>query len=564
MMRSFVAVAVLLAVPGLAAEPCEAPRLRDTAPLATASAQDKVLATAFNKAAAACVERGDACDQARVECGGLLTTLLQKQTGFDEGVWLRDLLLPYQGQQYPITRTFAQITLAPDASCNVDVATLKDAAGRRTAQAARRDALLQEYQLYVKWAGGALQKCRERAAADDTRSAAARAESERLAAAAGAVTATELAKKQAEEAARKKAEEDALRLKTAQEVAAHAQADAEARALKERTDAAAAAQKAQLEAEQRSQKALADAEQRNRQAQLDSEARMKAERELEKQDALAKAKQAEDERLVRERGTKVTQLKQQKEQMLADAELAYKHAAAEEEQKKQAAVDAVAQNPAVAQAAVAQAAQATQARIDAEKNLELVRVKAERLEIDDSFERSRGHVGLLAGGGAMAFGSAPVGAAGGMLTAHFGFWQQAPVSGMASGFELGLEARYFQGLGSATAPREIEGHVTARYFIGPLGLGAVGEFRNFDAAFGVRPFGVGPAIGIALIDNPHTRAVFSVNWLPVGGVIDLVRLSGDFEVSYEWFTMRITGGTSTQGSTLGWEAAGFLGARFHW
>jgi hypothetical protein len=563
-MRSSLALVLVLANSALAAEPCETPRLHDTAPLATASAQDKVLATSFNKAATACVERGDACDQARVECGGLLTALLQKQTGFDEGIWLRDLLLPYLGQQYPITRTFAQITLAPDASCNIDVATLKDAAGRRTAQAARRDALLQEYQLYVKWAGGALQKCRERVAADDSKSAAAKAESERLAAAAGAIAATDLAKKQQEEAARKKAEEDAARLKNAQEVAARAQADAEARAAQERALAAAAVQKAQLDAAAANQKAILDAEQRNRQAQLDAEARARTDRAAEKKDAEAQAKQAEEERMLRERGTRVTQLKLQKEQMLADAELAYKRALAEEEQKKQAAVDAVAQNPAVAQAAVAQAAQATQARIDAEKSLELTRVKAERLEIDDSFERTRGHVALLAGGGAIGFGTAPVGAAGGMLTAHFGFWQQAPVSGMASGFELGLEARYFQGFGTAPTPREIEGHVTARYFIGPLGLGVVGEYRNFDAAFGVRPFGFGPAIGIALIDNPHTRAVFSVNWLPVGGVIDLVRLTGNFEVSYEWFTMRITGGTSTQAGVLGWEAAGFLGGRFHW
>ena len=141
-----------------AADPCEAPRVRDTAPLVAAMAQDKVLGLSFLKAAGVCAERGEACDAVRLECATMLTSSIQKQVGFDEGQWLRDMLLPYNGASYPMTRTFGAAAIASDASCNVDVATLNASAQRRTAQAARRDTIFQEYNLYARWTQTQLQK----------------------------------------------------------------------------------------------------------------------------------------------------------------------------------------------------------------------------------------------------------------------------------------------------------------------------------------------------------------------------------------------------------------------
>ncbi len=564
MKRSIVAVAVLGALNVSAAEPCENARIRETAPLATATAQDKVVAGTFSKAATTCAERGPACDQARAECGALLTTMLQRQVGFDEGVWLRDLLLPYLGQQYPMSRPFGAFTVAPDASCNVDVATLTAAAQRRTDQAARREVLLQEYGLYVKWAQAAQQRCRERVAADDQRAAAAKAESEKLAVVAVTAGAADQAKRQAEEAARKKAEE----AKLAQEAAARAAVDE----AKRREEAELRLRQERLDAEKRAQQAQIDAEQRNRQALLEAEQRMRAERERERRELEQQAKLVEEARLVKERSERTAQLKTQKEQLLADADSAYKRALAEEAQKKQAAVDAISQNPAVAQAAVAEAAQANQARVEAERNLEAARVQASRMQIDDSYERARGHVALLGGGGVFSYSDGTTASTGGALgfnvTAHFGFWAEAPASGLANGFELALSARFVQALGPAPTPREFEGHFTARYFFGPFGIGGAGEYRNFEAVFGIRPFGIGPSVGLALIDSPHTRAIFSLNWMPVGTAVDLARVGADLEVSYEWFTLRFAGGSFTQqfasASRISWQGAVFVGARLRW
>jgi hypothetical protein len=108
-----VLVLVLVSSNALGAEACEAPRLHDLAPLATAAAQDKVVSQTFSKTAEVCAERGPACDQARAECGALLTSIIQKQVVFDEGVWLRDMLLPYQGQQYPLSKVFGAAAIAP-------------------------------------------------------------------------------------------------------------------------------------------------------------------------------------------------------------------------------------------------------------------------------------------------------------------------------------------------------------------------------------------------------------------------------------------------------------------
>jgi hypothetical protein len=378
-----VLVLVLVSSNALGAEACEAPRLHDLAPLATAAAQDKVVSQTFSKTAEVCAERGPACDQARAECGALLTSIIQKQVVFDEGVWLRDMLLPYQGQQYPLSKVFGAAAIAPDASCNVDVATLTAAAQRRLVQANRRETLFSEYSSYARWCQAAHQKCLERLSVDDQRAATAKAEAEKLAAAAAAASAAsaaELARRQVEDAARKQAQETARRAKEAQ--------------------ATAAAELASRE------KARVEAEEKARRDQLERHERTKDERERAAAQAEAQRKDTEEERAVKERDARTKQARTQRAQLLADAEAALKVAQAQEETKKQAAIDAVVANPTVAQASVAEAAQAKQARLEAEKRLADARLKAERMEIDESHERSRGHVGLLAGGGVMSWGTA--------------------------------------------------------------------------------------------------------------------------------------------------------------
>ena len=74
----------------LAAEPCEPTRVRETAPLVAAMAQDKVLGLSFTKVVGVCAERGEACEQARLECAAMLTATIQRQVGFDEGQCLRE------------------------------------------------------------------------------------------------------------------------------------------------------------------------------------------------------------------------------------------------------------------------------------------------------------------------------------------------------------------------------------------------------------------------------------------------------------------------------------------
>jgi hypothetical protein len=538
---------------------CEGPRLRDTSLLAAAAAQDKVVATAFEKAASTCTERGEACDQARVACGGLLTSILQRQAGFDEGVWLRDLLMPYLGQQYAPSRAFGTFTLARDASCNVDVAALIAASQRRREQAARREGLFQEYALFARWTDTALQRCRDRQAGAQQQSATAKAESEQLAAAAAAASAAELARKQAELDAKQRADEETRRLRAAQEAAA-------AQALEQ--------QRVRELEHQRERAERLEFEQRNRAVQLEEQARAKGDRALEQKSADEKARLEQAQRFVSEREAKTHQARAAKRQLVEEAEANYKLALTEESVRRQAAMDAVSQSPAIAQAAVQQAAEAERNRSAAEHALAEARLKADRIEIDDGYERSRGHVGLLGGGGALGYtnstdpGALTGGGLGAMVTAHVAFWGQAQASGLENGFEVALSARFFQTLGGGAVPREIEGHATARYFFGPLGLGLAGEGRSFDASYGIRSFGLGPALGIAAVDTPHYRVLINASWLPVGTAIDLTRITGEFEISIEWFTMRILGGSFNQalasGAKIGWQAAGFAGVRFTW
>lgn len=591
-----------------AGEPCEAPRVRDTAPLLTAIAQDKVLGLAFSKAAGLCAQPGDACDQARLECAGLLKATIEKQQAFDDGAWLRDMLLPYLGANYAMTRTFGPAAPAADASCNVDVATLEAASQRRLSQAARREGLSQEYAGYVKWTQAQLAKCREQRAADEVKAAAAKAEADRIAAAsaasaaaaaATAAAAEEIRKKQAAEAsAAEKAREEAKRREEqaaadrekerrlaeerakAQEQARKDElAAAEKRRQEDKEEAARLRKEAEEKAEREKKEALARAEKEKEEAleraeREKREAKEEAEKEKreaqeqaerEKKEAERKAREAEERRLIDERNTRVAEQRALKARIVKEAEDALELAKHEEIVKKQAALAAVEHTPTTSQEAVAAAAQAEAVRIDAEKKLVEARQKADAIVIDDSFERSRGSV-FIAGGGAANAGGFGLGVLAGL---HLGFWGDAPSEGMASGLELRLWGRY-SGQVAGTPTATLDALLTARYFFGPFGVGLGGSLGLSGNGFSTLGVGTGPSLGLMFIDSPTWRVGLNGTWLPVGTSLDVTRFNADMEVSWRFLTVQVHGGSlgSVQvpdgPMQLAWSVGGFVGVRGSW
>src|SRR5581483_10903067 len=139
----------------LAAEnPCDQPRPRDVGPLLTAIGQDDVMAAQFDATATACnagisVE----CDKARLRCGELLTQTLQKQVSVDDGMWLRDMLLPFQNQRYALVAQIPMTAVAQEVSCNGDGPTLRAAAQKRKQLAQKRRDIINEYPKWAQWAG---------------------------------------------------------------------------------------------------------------------------------------------------------------------------------------------------------------------------------------------------------------------------------------------------------------------------------------------------------------------------------------------------------------------------
>lgn len=524
-----------------AANECDAPRIRDTTALAAAIAQDKVMGQTFLKAAGACGVPGESCTAARLECGAILTSTAQKQVGFDEGVWLRDMLLPYHGAHYPMTRTFGAAQIANDGSCNVEVAVLSAAAERRSQQAIRRDGMLQEYALYAKWVQGQQQQCKDKLVVVATQSETARLEAERAAAATAAASA---------------AVAIAAATRTAEEKKARDAADAAAAEAKRREDAEKAAQQQQVMQEEQRRKDIAEAEKRQQD---------------EKDAGEKKRLEDEEKNAVGARDSKTAQQRAEKKKLVADAEVQLDRARSEEALKKQAAVDAVSSSPAIASSAVAEAAEAEKARIAAEKNLVAAKEKSDAMEIEDSYERGVASLFINGGFGAVDGGSGM--GAGLLLGGHFGLWGTAPSNGMASGVEFRFWARY---LGQITTPSAMDQTHTSidlllsgRYYFGHLALGLAGEMRFLQPAFSTLRFGVGPSLAAAFIDNKDARVVLAVNYLPLGNQLDAVRILGDFEVGYKLFSLHILGGSMSRQLSdgtqqIGWQLGAYVGLRYSW
>lgn len=591
---------LVLSIPAQAQTPCEIPRIRDTAPLSAAIAQDKTMAQAFLKASQACqMAQSDACDAARLECGNQLASTLKAQVGLDDGAWLRDMLLPYGGLSYPSTRQFQAGAMAMDTACNGDTNQLMSASSRRSLQAARRQAILDEYPRYMLWVNDQAKACRDRSNADEARRAQERAEAEKLAAAAAAAKLTEEQRQKLEAEAKRKAEEaraeaerkqkDALaqaekekktaleraqdEREAAEKKAREEKEAAEKRAKEEKEEAKAEAQRMQEKAEKRAEDERDRAEKEKRAAKEEAEkaardakdekeaAERKAKDEAEraKAEAERKARDAEELRIVTVREERKTALRTQKEKLLAQATEADRRAA------EIAGMSFTADQS-------QQAAQLNTERMQAVERSKTLRAQAADIVIDEDDERSRGSLGVLGGGGAATWPNTTSAALGGQAVLHLGFWGTAPADGMASGFEVRVLGRYLATLG--TVVQQAEGVASARYFFGRIGIGAAMEVRWNQPVMDASTVnvGFGPTIGLAFIDTPKTRVMLNASWLPLtqAGFQNLYRTTGDLEISYDFLIFDVAGGLQTQpvsatvGTITAWYFGAFAGARLKW
>jgi len=559
-LRTALTVAFFTSLPALAQVTCEAPRIRETTSLATAVSQDKAMAATFLKTSNACqMAESDACDAARLECGTQLATTLKAQVGFDDGAWLRDMLLPYAGLTYPATRAFQAGASAIDTACTGDATLLMSASSRRTLQAARRQALLDEYPRYALWANDQAKACRDRSAVDATRKAQERSEAERLAAVALAATTAE--------AMRQKAEQDAA---DRAEAAARAKADAE-RLQKEAAEKAArermtVEERAKADKAEALERAKAEKAEVERKA-ADERQRLEEKQAKERAAAEEKAREVAAQNQVTSREQRKLALRAQKDKLTAQAAEAEKRAA-----------EIAAMTFTVEQSQ--QAAALQQERVQATARAKTLRAQADELVIHDEDERSRGALGILGGGGAATWPGTTAGALGGEAVLHLGFWGTAPAEGLASGFEVRALGRYLTTLGPNNV-QQAEGLVSGRYFFGRFGVGLAAELRwNRIAAISEGNFqtlyvGFGPSLGLAFVDSPKTRVVLNATWLPLTdeGFQNPVRATGNLEISYEFLTFNVSGGTQTQYIPFGptpvtpvvaWYFGAFGGVRVRW
>jgi hypothetical protein len=591
----FTLVAGLVCSSSVLAQVCETPRVRDVAPLTAAIGQDKAMAQTFLKASQACqMAQSDACDAARLECSNQLASTLKAQVGFDDGAWLRDMLLPYGGLSYPATRSFQAGAQAMDTACNGDASQLMNASSRRSLQAARRQAIADEYPRYVLWVTDQAKACRDRSAVEDARRAQERSEAEKLAAAALAAKTAEELRQKTEAEARKKAEEAARAQAEAQKSAEQKAKEAQERAERERKEAAEKAEREQKAAAERAQEEKEDAEKRARaereaaeekaerrlkeqqeaaekarrdaeDAREASERKAKAEAERAKEEAERKAREAADAAAVKAREDRKLALRTQKEKLTQQAN---------EAEKRASEIASMTFTADQAQTA----AQLQTERLQAAERAKTLRAQAAEIIIDDTDERSRGSLGIMGGGGATNWPGTTAGALGAQALFHLGFWGTAPAEGMASGFEVRGIGRFLSTLG-ATSVQQAEAVVTARYFFGRLGIGGAVEFRWNQPVMAPSAvnIGFGPSIGLAFVDTPKTRVMLNAKWLPLTqqGFQNPLRTTGDLEISYDFLVFSVAGGIQSQavpvsaeapngGTILGWYFGAFAGARLRW
>ncbi len=566
-LRASVTLAVFLPLSALAADVvCQKPGGRDVSAISTSIQQDEAMAAMFDATATACVHGTTECDDQRVKCGNLLTETLREQVRFDEGAYLRDMLVLFSGQHYNMQTPVPSAPPLTDVSCNAESDTLKNAALRRHQQAERRKLLLAEYPRWVSWTQAASQQCFAGQNAEQQRADQQEANAAKLAAAAAAATAAEearqaAAKEQAAQAA--KAREAALAQQQAQQEAAkkaqQEQLDqAKAQALEQQRERESAEAKAQREKEEAEAKAKRD-------AQAAEDARLVAEREGKKQ----AAKQHQEELIQAERKREDEarfNLEQQHRQAQAE------HEKRIEELKKNLELSAQERDAAIAQANQDFEAAEDKRRADAKKEIEAAGI------YDRSDERNIGAIGAHAAGGYFALNEANTNAqaagplVGAQLTIHQGFWGTAPAHGMAAGLELRGTALFLQSVGSNGSAQVIHLTPEIRYWFGRLGVGLVFEWQQIEsdvatAKSTAQVLGLGGSVSLAGFDSPNARLLLTAKWTPLLNN-HLERLTGEVEAGYQWFSLTLGGGSLTDDTSAnkrsGWYVGGGIGGRFWW
>jgi hypothetical protein len=550
----------------LAAEPCDAPGARDLKPLQAAIASDEAVGAAFEATALACPPvPAEGCDAQKLKCGESLTQNLKKMVGFDEGAWVRDMLLPYLGQSYKPTVVLPTVvTPATDVSCTADHLTLRAAALRRKQQADRRKLVAGEYAKWQVWAMAVRQTCVDKVKAQKEQEDVGKAEAARLAAAAAAL-------KTAEEA--RQAE-----LKTADE-ARQAELKRQAQALE---DAKKAEEKRKQEAEREQARKQAEAEAKARAA---ANAQVVADREAKKH--------AQEQR--------VDDLKAKEELRRQEAEDQLKAAKLASEAEHQKKIDALKKDLALNEEQKAKAVAEEEKRFGVQEETRRRNAEAEiakASKIDRSDERLRGNLALHAVGGISLLNGAPGAALGAHFRGRFGFWGLAPADGMASGAEIKLFSTLIGMPGTAPSLFQFEGggEVRAWYRRVSLGVSASYDYLGTTLASddgtgtqvavpcpsvpgsatpcaGASSFALGPSVNFAIVDNPTHQFLIGVRWIPTFQG-DLLRFASEFEIAFEWFTLTLQAGLKQDshavdavGATvprLGFWAVAGLGGRFRW
>lgn len=577
-------LALLTATGAGAAEPCEASAARDLKPLQAAIAADEAVAAAFEATANACPPVPlESCDPQKLKCGETLTANLKKAIGFDEGVWVRDMLLPYLGQSYKPTVVLpTMVTPATDVSCSADHLTLRAAAQRRRQQADRRKLVAGEYGKWSVWALAVRQGCLDKVKAQKEQDDAQKAEAARLAAAAASLKASE----EARQAELKKAEE--LRL---------AEQKRQAQAAEDAKKAAALAEAERKKAEEQ-KKTEAEREAARKQAEAEAAARSKAE-----QQAIA---EREAKKHAQEQKAEELRAKEELRRQEADDALKAKKLQAEADHQKK--IDQLKRDLALTeeQKAKAVAEEEERFKIGEEtrrRNAEAEISKAEK--VDRSDERLRGNLGLHAVGGISLLGTASAPPAlgaglGGHFRGRFGIWALAPADGMASGAEVKLFATFVGMPGASPSLFQFEGGGEVRGWFRRVSLGVSASFDYLSttlssddgagtgtqvpvacpsapgatpACAGASSFALGPTLAVAIVDNPSHQFIIGARWIPTFQG-DLLRFASEFEIAFDWFSATVLSGikqdsravdaTGATAPRLGFWVLVGIGGRFRW
>lgn len=533
--------------PSLAQPTCDTPRARSTSALEAAIAMDDSMAQTLDATATAC-QRDAVCEQARARCTEQLATTLQRQVGFDDNAYLRDMLLPFQGQTYRMTVPIGQGSALTDVSCNADPAQLAVIAARRKGQADRRRQLLAEYPRWVAWAVNEAKRCNDQVVAFKAQEK--QRQTEAAAAASAAATAAAAA------AASAKAKEDADRLRRESEDKFRQQ---------------------QLDAQKAADERLAE----ERRAREDAEARAKREKEDAVAQAEAEARKARDQQTVEQREAAKAEARAKRDELLDKEKERAKESRREFERQRELAQ--LEHEKKLAELRSSSALSDTQRQLQLDEE-ERKWAASEKLrsdqamkeanaagEYDRSDERQRGTIAAHGAGGYFSLSSASGGMLGGQATLRHGFFATAPAEGMASGVELRAIALFLTGVGATGGNATVISiSPQLRYWWGRLGFGAAFEWNMLNSTIGTdarsaSTLALGPELSLAAFDNPSSRMVISLRWMPI--LSDrLDKIVGELETGFGFLSVNVQAGLlrDSGNDRTGWFFGAGLGGRLRW